>query len=415
MIQKNDNLRRLQSVGTSYFKQSLHEEKEIRVSYNRNMIQIGRTPNNSIARLDTTEPGSNVIISKNGGGKTFLGRGLLNRYKATGNMSIFIPTDIKNEFWTNSMPLQAEFHHLLLAGEKPTAEKIIALRPTYFKTIGAELQPNKRQMWYSPDLTKIAKSDFLNILNLESSTDVQKSVIERLWNKFIVEIKTNPETFSFSMFIKWIDEMVDLTDKTKNSMKRELEPLIASNFYEPKHRVSLTKLIQDGYTVCFNLEGYDQLSVGKFLPNEVIITIGIRELILARRQEKISRLVIFLEEAKRFTKYLGDLIKEGQQVNRKYGVDWWLVFQDYNDVPISMLKESNYIFVPSNLDLDSFQALYLQLGMATNIYTARNQALQQFRRMPPNSHYWTMFMKNERRCEIFKPLAPRTHHAKATQ
>lgn len=413
MVQVSKNLRHVMHMGNDYAQRSLYKRKEIIQKYDKHQIMIGRTRTGSIFYLDLKEPNRLGVIGKNGSGKTWLLRGLINRLKATGKICPFIPSDVKDEFFSNSMPLQSKFHHLLLPNEKPTSEKIIVLRPTYFKQVYSTLKPDTNNVWYSPDLTKISKANFMLMLNINLLSEVQKAVVERLWTEFSYKIKHNPDDFTFRDFDMWIDSFDDLKPNTRDSMKRELAPLYNSQFYEPSHRKSLIQLMKDGYTISINMENYDNFKEGKFKLNETLLAIAISELITARKEKKIYRLFIFLEEAFRFFPLLVPLIEESYDVDRRYGVDWIAVFQSFSQMTKRMVDQTRFYFVPSNIDMETFKGVFMGLGMHTSTQASGNEAVRAFRQMRPGSHEWGVFDKDERKFTVIKPLAPLCHHAEA--
>jgi hypothetical protein len=176
MIEKSHNMQNLEIFGDDFAKQMLYQEQKIEVTYNKKMIQIAKRKHGGVYYLDLNEPCRILVIGMNGSGKTWFSREILNRLKKAG-MSVFIPTDIKDEFYSNRYKLQPKFHKLLLPGEEPTNEKIVVLRPTFFKTTTPELKKSTNNIWYSPDLTQMNKDDFLTFFNIDDLKAPQKACL----------------------------------------------------------------------------------------------------------------------------------------------------------------------------------------------------------------------------------------------
>lgn len=419
-INKTHNVQNMEVFGDIYTRKYLHEEKKIDVVYNKKMIQIARQKNGGVFYLDLNEPCRILIIGMNGSGKTWFSREILNRLKKAG-MSIFIPTDIKDEFYSNAKPLQPKFHKLLLPGEEPRKEKIIVLRPTFFKQSMPELKEGTNNTWYSPDLTQMNKDDFLTFFNIEDLKAPQKACLEFLYSKFTAYVKHSADKFTFDMFNEWIEEMPAVNSSTKNSMVLRFMSLHDAHFYEPEHRINLAQKIKEGYTISMNLEGYETFLKGNFLYVHGIIGMTIRELIAARRLKLIPRLMNLLEESPRFiantmpSSSVKKIAEESYDVDRRYGVDWMTITQDISQMSEKIINQSRYLFVPANIPLDPFCQCFTSFGMANSSQNARTEAMRLHKQMSHPKHEWMIFDRNTRRATVVTPLAPLCEHAEAVE
>lgn len=419
---KSHNMQNVELFGDSFWKKALHVDYVKQVQYNKNLIQIGRRRGGGIYYLDLGEPCRILVIGMNGSGKTFLCRGILNRLKKAG-MSVFIPTDIKDEFHSNVEPLQSKFHKLLLTGENPNPEKVIILRPTFFKQTSGELKTETNNVWYSPDLTKMNKDDFMTFFRLSELKAPQQAALEFLYRKFSEEIKKENwiKKFKFDVFNEWLDEVPDINSSTKTSLRLRFASLYESHFYEPQYKINLTQKIKEGYTIAMNLEGYEQFIQGNFLYVHGIIGITIRELIDARRKKLINRLMIFLEEAPRFianimvNSSVKKIAEESYDVDRRYGVDWLTVTQDMMQMSDKVINQSRYLFVPATIPFEPFKQCFISFGMANSSQNAATEAMRLYKQMSPNRREWMAFDRVQRSTTIFTPLAPLSKHAEAVE
>lgn len=420
MIDKSLNLQNLEIYGEDFARQILYEERKIEVTYNKKMIQIAKRKNGGVYYLDLNEPCRILVIGMNGSGKTWFSREILNRLKKAG-MSVFIPTDIKDEFYSNRYKLQPKFHRLLLPGEEPTNEKIMVLRPTFFKTTTPELKKNTYNIWYSPDLTQMNKDDFLTFFNIDDLKAPQKACLEFLWSKLVTYLKGNAESFHFELFNEWLGEMPGINSSTRNSMTLRFMSLHESHFYEPQHKLNLAHKIKEGNTISINLEGYESFLKGNFLHVHGIIGMTIRELIAARRRREISRIMILLEESPRFiantmpTSSVKKITEESFDVDRRYGVDWMVITQDMSQMSEKIINQSRYLFVPANIPLDPFVQCFTSFGMANSSQNSRTEAMRLHKQMSHSRHEWMVFDRNTRTATVVSPLAPLCEHAEAIE
>src|SRR3990172_4116671 len=176
MARDNDQIvfghERLGKIYPKGMLKSLETKEEKIIHYNKQKIPFGITKLGKIYYLDLSMPLRAACVGLTRSGKTWILRGLSDRLNYVGYSIVWL-TDVKNEAWTSSMPLQQKFHHLLLEGEKPRRMKIVSFRPTFFKPIDKGVLP-ERNKWLSLNPARMTKTDFLTLLATEGMTEPQK-------------------------------------------------------------------------------------------------------------------------------------------------------------------------------------------------------------------------------------------------
>ena len=293
------SIKNLKTFGNDYFKDSFFKPKPMAdIKYNKNYLQIGRTLDGKTYALDLTEAVRIVMLGATRSGKTWNIRQLADRLIKTDRAVVFLP-DIKNEFISSRQPVQEKFRHLLLPGETPQAMNVVTLRPTFFKTINPDLPKNN--YWYSVNMKKLSRADFMTLMNVDELTQPQKVVLEIIYQKLQEKYNANPTlNFSVQLIDEIIDEITEINASQKTSIKFKFKPLEHAHFHESQHENSIVSIMEKGGVPAFNFENFENFGRGSFLFPEVVLSIAMREIIMARRAGKIKPLWIFMDECLRF-------------------------------------------------------------------------------------------------------------------
>ncbi len=178
----------IENFGTSYMKKSFLYEKILPYEYQKGKIPIGTdTLGNEFCLEWGSDAIRSIIIGKPGSGKTFLLRGIMDRLSKVPlssnqiGFSIFIPSDIKDEFKSSLRPVQHKFKKMHLHGEMPSGQDIVCLRPSFFKSVNPKLPMDNS--WISVDMSKMEEYDFMTLLNADKMREPQRVLIQNLYDR----------------------------------------------------------------------------------------------------------------------------------------------------------------------------------------------------------------------------------------
>jgi hypothetical protein len=406
-------------LGTLYFKDSLFrpviEKKEIQ--YGKNHLQIGRRMDGSVFTLDLSEACRISGVGATRSGKTFLMRAIADRLYQIAKSILYI-SDIKSEFFSSVKPVQSKFRENLLEGEEPKAMKIVSLRPTFFRTIDKERPPHS--FWYSVNFKDVSRADFLTLLNAEELTQNQRVALEIIYQRLEKSLKKQNLSFSIPLMNEIIDSVEELSTMQKNALKFKFMPLEQAKFFVERYERSVSELIEDNFAVTINLENFDRFGKGGFNFPEVVMSIVLREVIQARRDKKIKPLWIMMDEAGRFIgqrrdNSLKDQVLESIDVDGRYGVNWFFMTQNIEDLPVNVLRQSKYIFVPATADVNSIQFTLMNTGLVKNQQIAKNESIRLKKMMVKVPYSWIILNRMAGSIDFIRPLAPLSHHLETSK
>jgi len=408
----------LKTFGTSYFK--LMFKKEVppleAFEYSNDRIPVGVTLNGQVYYLDIREANRISFIGLSGSGKTWLMRGMIDRLKQIGHVSVYL-SDIKGEMISSNYPLQKKFHRLLLEGESPIALQVAELRPTFFKTISKSLP--KDNMWYSVDMRRMTEREFMSLMAEQKMTATQQTIITMMYQELSKRFNDNPSLqFSVDLLEEIMDSIEEVDSRSLNPMKLRLQPLRGSEFFISEFEKSIVAGIQRGFVPAINLIDFE--SFGKGLVNYpvVVLSIVLREVIKARRHKEISQLWLFIDEATRFVGNDKDNafkheVLEGVDVERKHGSSFVFCWQSMVDIPQKILYQSRYVFCPSTENTQTIKDLLNNVGIARSPQAAPKMATTVKMRARGRPYAWIVFDRKLQRMDIIEPLAPLSMHAEA--
>jgi hypothetical protein len=407
----------IKDFGSPYFKDNLFQEvkEEVVVEYNPDHLQIARCiDDGSIYTLNLKDGIKVLVLGYSGSGKSMAIRGVLDRLKIVGK-DIAILTDVKNEFGSSLFPVQWKFRNGLLPGEEAQGMKIVPFRPTFFKKINPELP--HRNVWLSFDARDLSENDFGNLMNISKISNInQKIALEEIYKEMRKEYKRNPD-FEFSQ--SWLEQCVDSLDiagQSKTSVKFKFRPLFDSKMFMEKYRRDFVGLMKQGIVPTINMEGFNLFSKGSSL-NFPLATLSMlhSSLIEARKNGELQPLWFVLEEMTRFVNNKDDSsfkkdVIESYGLNRRYNINYISVVQLIEDVPVEILKQSDYIMIPSSADTNTIRQVLMTSGMAKNQQTATNESMELKRRMKRHKWSWIAVCRKDGSRELIKFLSPLSKH-----
>lgn len=418
LLQDVDNLRPLRELGSDYFQKSLFKQEIKKVTYNKNRAPWGVTRTGQIFAIDTTVAPRILVVGMTGSGKTFSIRQFCDRIHTTGKNLVYL-TDVKDEYKSSRFPVQKKFQDHLAANEIPTGMKIVTFRPTFFKDTDKKLPKNN--YWISVDISKLSKTDFMSLIGYEGLTEPQKNMLEMIYTKMYKNFRKQPELFKLKFFEKFIYEMPKRTTKEKDAMYFKFKFLEDCYLYEKEWIRDLVSIINKGYAIAFNFEGYRNYLKGKRY-HQLFVAIILREIITARQKGLIKPTWIVVDEAPRFIPDKGNTIckhdfLESADVDRKYGVSYIYATQTVDKLPVALIKQCRYLFLPYNLNVTTIREVLVQNALAHNLQRSPNDAL--YLKKMLRKYEWAVIdntiMKSLTDIRIIRPFAPLSMHAEASK
>lgn len=408
----------LLTLGNSYAKVAFTEKVVQHFHYSRKHIPIGEKlhPNtlrpSGIYYIDISDAIRMIIIGAAGSGKTFLLRGLTDRLCKSKYITIQL-SDIKNEFYSSKYPVQPKFQENLAPNEKPQPTKLIVFRPTFFKSLNDKLP--ERNHWLSFNINLLTRGDFLTLFNASEMPNNQKILMDVLFTELKKELDAGQE-FSLDLMNNIIDGIDEVNDSTKQSLKFKLRPFETSNFYDKDYIRNIPYLLEKGYSIALNLEGFEEYEKSAFNFPAVMISLVHRSVVDARKNKTLNKSVmISMDESVRFigndknTSVKMDIL-EGVDINRRYDVSYSFVTQFIKDLPEKILKQSRYILLPATVDTSTIREALISTGIARNQQFSTNQATYLKRTMMKVKYSWCVLDRELGSYSIVKIFSPLSRH-----
>jgi hypothetical protein len=417
-----DPRKRLAKFGTPDFNRAFTKKEVVYRNYNKHNPPIGRIQRqDDVFYLDLKEACRIGIFGKTRAGKSWLLRAFADRVVKGGGVVVF-PTDVKDEFKTSYKPLQKKFHRMLLPNEKAQGMKVCSLRPTYFKSLlDEDMTPEQKDKkglsednyWYSPDLSKMSRADFMTLFKVKSMGAELSVVMEDLFNRMKPLLQAH--NFDFDAFEGMVDELPDINEGTRKKLRLRIRALKNSGFYEQKYERSLVDLINKGFMPSMNLEHFDRFGDSGLNYNETILAMFVREIVDARRKGLIPPVWIILDELARFVNNkkensIRHILEDSFETDTKYGVNYFFATQFMNTMPERFIENSKYIMLPGDIGLPTLKDVMRRFGLFHNQQTLNNDANRLKKRMSAKRHEWLLVDTRGPSKDIIVPIPPLSHH-----
>jgi hypothetical protein len=418
-----EKMKSLRTFGSDYFKDSfLNKPKVIEpIKYGKNYLQIGRrVGSGEVFGLDIRESCRIIVLGSTRSGKSFLLRSLSDRLFNIDEVVVHL-NDCKDEMKSSNDECQEKFRSGLLEGEKPQKTPVVTLRPTFFKTVDQKLP--ERNFWYAVDSREISQADFMTLMNSDESSPNQRTSLELLYQDIQKELIDDPKAeINYEFLLKVLNENPDIEERQKKSLRFKFKPLETSNFFDRDNVKNVVNLIKNNYIPSINMESFDSFGKGSFLYPEVTMNIVLREIIKARRKERIRRTWIMIDESSRFignstsnSSSFKSAVLNSFDVDTKYGVNFTTVWQSISDVPERIMQQSRYVFVPQTADVNTIKQVLINTGLVKNIQRSVNKAIELKRKLKMNKYSWLVCDRTESRMELIIPLNVLSWHTESTR
>lgn len=425
MDDQTDNLSSMKPWANNYMQKSFFVEKPEEFTYNKNHLILGRKSTGGLFFLDLSEACRMIFIGATRSGKSWLLRAMGDRLHQADQAVVYL-TDVKDEFKSSRRPLQPKFHKLLLPNEKPQGLNIAVFRPTFFKTAMRKVKNEKTGQieiplpegngWYSVDISTMTRSDFSTLLSISSMKETQQLLMGQVFDKFQEHVDTNGSIgFTIDHFIRWINEL-DAPEIQKQTLRNRILPLKQSFFFEPQYQRNFAKFIKAGWVTAINLEGFDNFGNDGYQFPQAIVGSAIRQIVNARRAGEIPPTWIILDEAPRFIGADKDttvraIVEESVDLDTRYRINYALATQALISLPMRIVKQCRYIFVPATADVETIRDCLLSAGLTRNQQYSTNDSIRLKREMAQHPHSWLVLDRSAQTRTIIVPLAPLSEHA----
>lgn len=87
------------------------------------------------------------------------------------------------------------------------------------------------------------------------------------------------------------------------------------------------------------------------------------------------------------------------------------LWQSATDIPVRILQQSRYIFIPNTADVRTIQTLLVNTSMTKNVQTSVRDAMYLKKRLRQIKFSWVVIDKMEQTMDVFVPFAPLSNHA----
>lgn len=419
----DDNERRtmntIRTFGNRYIKDSFIKPKPVEpMVYDKNHLCIGKkVETGQPYYLDLSEACRIIMVGATRSGKSFAMRSMMDRL-ALLDYDILSLLDAKDEFRSSTKPVQSKFRHLLFPNEKPRATKVVTLRPTFFKTIGDYLPEDN--FWYSPDVSKMTKNDFMTLMNVGQMTGPQKVIMEMIFEKMTMMFQSNPSLkFSVELIEDCIDDIEDINAQQALSMKFKFRPLKSSHFYDGEYERNIIALMQKGFIPSLNMENFDSFGEGSFAYPDVVLSMVLRLVIQARIKGLLRPVFVFFDECPRFIgrdkhTSIKNQVRESVMLHTAKRIYYVFATQDYNIMPEDIRSNTKYVFLPRSCNVEDIKNALNDTGMSRNIHSAKNDAIKLKKRMKKAPYSWLVIDKMNSNMDIITFSAPLSNHMETT-
>lgn len=327
---------------------TVSQEAQFRESYDyrKNYIALGIDELGEPVYINLYKAGHILIVGMTGDGKSWLTRGIFNRFfNAKGNVAI--PTDTKPEYFSSSNPLQPHFRKFLLPKEIPRGYPVRTYRP-YFISKLSSVAPRRNETPCQISLQDIELSDLYTLMNVYELTDAKRVAVEEAFRKV-----KDGDINSIEEMCDDIEANEDIGGATKKSLSGVLKNLERMGVIGDRFdRMDFVGDIVDGRIPAMNLKG--GLGTGKFDHYaNAYIALTMRQLLDAKGTGRLpgkEHLLILLDELNRYCSATGESVAK-EEILRALDIfrqeRGMLCFstQDVKRIPGTVLEQCKYVLV----------------------------------------------------------------------
>lgn len=223
------------------------------------------------------------------------------------------------------------------------------------------------------------------------------------------------EDFSVELIEQIIDDIEELNTQQAISMKFKFRPLKTSFFHMPNYERNIVELMREGFVPSFNMENFENFGEGSFAFPDVVMSMVLREVIMARRRNQLRPVFVFFDESPRFigknkNTSIKFQVQESVQLDTRYRIFYCFATQNYADMPDSIRSNTKYVFLPRSAKTEDIKNALNETGMSRNVQTALNDSIKLKKRMERFPYSWLIIDKMNSKMDIVTFSAPLSFH-----
>jgi hypothetical protein len=308
------------------------------------------------------------------------------------------------------------FHKFLLKKEQPQPLDIISYHPYFFiKFVHRKLVETEHYLQFS--LEDINKFDLITLLGARDEGSIQ--LVDAVWIEY-----ENKTVTTWEEMIDYIDKECQhihhqTRKKISNAMNNLIDNKIIGDEVPPP---DITKNLNDGMFVNLNFKGIMQY--GTFAnPASTYLAIILRRIYNAKVFGELNRKdhhFIFIDELARFCPRTGNSNSKSEilkllDLSRSERISMWFSTQDYKRVPDTILKQSNYIFIPyTGIDLEDVKkiiqgALPHEYDVPQTFGSKVSSILANLKKYKDGRRDWLVLDKRNKDYHFVQPFLPLSH------
>lgn len=379
--------------------------------YNADSVTIGHSlRTNKECKLDVSEGYRAVLLGIVGSGKTFSMRSVAERMYLSGKYHVIFLSDVKNEFYSSNSPAPASQGNTFLRGEKPQGFPVFAIKPNYFKTYRCAIPEG--QHGFSFKFTDLEESDWKDLLSFHDLPPVQMAIVAKLI-KTIVE---NPDEFNTTDQIKeFVRNSEELDKHSRITLELKLSTILDSGFFGT-NPFDIIELMQNDHMITLNLEFFERLGSKSLIVHSTLNIIR-RMVVTARKEGRLKKRVLMLvDESSRWLdknkkSYAKEDMLDSVELDRRYRVDLWFVYQTFEDIDPKIFANMKYLFLPNSTPMEVFITAMKSFGYTRGTtITLRPRIEPIIKKMRKEKYSWMLFSRSSPTYDILKFLSPLSKH-----
>lgn len=341
--------------------------------YSMNNLQIGYLKDGGgLFSLSLNRSKRILIIGSSGSGKTVLSNTIIDRFiKAGGAASVF---DVKGEYVQKYKPLPKEYAEkttmvdgvetpqFLLPGEQAQGFPLqsyypIFLNNLYKSSTGKDKKLHDNEKFCQIGMGELTKADFLTFFDTLTKDYARYfDILDELWTT----IEKN-DLYSWEEIIDAVGEMESLAGMSSKVIIRSIgilkENEILGDMYDDP---DLVGCIQNGKIGILNLQGLLDLP-SAVSPALVYVNIMLRRIYNSKVRGIVNKKVhnlIHVDEINKLIPREGDTPSKREFLKmldlvRSEHISMMYSTQDWKRIPITLIEQADYIFIPYNTTLEN--------------------------------------------------------------
>jgi len=387
-----------------YYFTAFGHQRDIPYTYDKDDWVIGLDEDKCEVNLDVSEAFRACFIAATRTGKTFIIRRVMDEAYHSGWTVAVLP-DAKDEYKSSMGAVQKEFQKNLPLGEKPKGLKMRIFRPRFFRDIDDGQLPSKNE-WAALELKDLTKTDLQTLINYTVLTPKQQLDFDDLWERMQ---ETDTSTF------EEIQTLCAECGYTK--VWEKIRFINTCNLFDSRFRIDPVEVLKSKTVLVLNYEGFDKLDLKDNSLDQVFMSVWIRWIKDAKKNNEFSNLLIINDETARWVPRNGEpsckkQILESIDVDAGFGVSWIFGFQRAESVPEGLVRQCKYKFIPYNADRNTLEGYLKGENIIQNMVVDQKQYREYITTLKAKKFRWMKLTKGDQDVEFLDPYSPVSAHMK---